>query len=123
MLEVFFCKSAICYYIIGLFSGYHQKIGRQMSYQNSNGNIYNLLFNISTVAGTIFIAYHSYKTQWWAFLGLLLLNILFYVIIDLLIAQLSIYPPVIRGKIAFLGKFLIIPLIVLMLFLEFSGGK
>lgn len=121
MIEILFSKAALCYYVLGVFTGYHQKIGKQIVDYEDRANVYTLLFNIATVAGFIFLAYYSYKTKWWAFIGLLILNIITYVVIDILITQTSRNPPDTKGNLAYIGRYIVPVLIILMLYFTYTA--
>jgi hypothetical protein len=120
MIEILFSKAALSYYALGLFTGYHQKIGKEIDQIQNRTNIYTLLFTVATFAGIAFLAYYSYKTKWWAFVGLIALNILTYVLIDVWVTQTTKNPTAIKGSIASLGRYLVPMLLVAMFYFTYS---
>lgn len=120
MIDILFSKAALCYYTLGIFTGYHQKLGKQIVKHEDRANIYTLLWNIATVAGIIFLVYYSYKTKWWAFIGLVILNIFAYVIVEFLVTKISMNPPYTKVRISKTGRYLVPILIFLILYFTYT---
>ena len=116
MIETLFTTSTMSYFILGVFAEYQRMLGKQITDNSGRSNIYNLYWNITTISGAVYLFYYSYQTKWWAFIGLIILNILTFVVIDVIVTQSSKHPGDNKSLIAFYGR-IISPILIVLMFL------
>lgn len=110
MVDILFSKSAILYYFIILLIEFTTRYG---IYETEiKGESHFLPFaDFCGLCAFSFLIYFSFTTVWWAFMGLIAINVLCYKILRLLL-KYSFYNKALKLSTHF--RFVLIPLIILM---------
>jgi hypothetical protein len=79
MLSILFTKSTISYYLLMFLCEHLTRYGIKESCNNGRSELLTFV-KLSSLCGVIFLIYYSYNTRWWAFVALLAMNVLIFVV-------------------------------------------
>ncbi|HEX8279438.1 MAG TPA: hypothetical protein VF540_12115 [Segetibacter sp.] len=88
MINILFSKYTCFYYVFILICEYATKYG----YRHLDSTGSKTILTVATFGsylGVAFLIYYSYKTYWWAFLGLLVMNIIIFRIVNTVLVNAS----------------------------------
>ncbi|HEX8461130.1 MAG TPA: hypothetical protein VF623_06855 [Segetibacter sp.] len=80
MLQILFSKYAIFFYLFVLNIEFLIKYCATISNERGKKKLLKLA-DIGSLFAGIFLVYYSYTTAWWAFIGLLMVNVFLYITI------------------------------------------
>lgn len=97
MTHILFTIPTAIYYVLTLFCEYLTRYGIYQSEENAN-KIYLSISKVLSFMILIFSVYYSIATVWWAFFGLLAMNVIIFVLFDNLIK------PLLKNKVRLFGR-------------------
>lgn len=115
MVHILFNKSTLFFYVLVLVSQYLTKAGL-VELARKNRTNYILIANIFNCIAVFYVFYYSYKTTWWAFIGLINVAIILISLLNYLIIKQTSLFNLQKSKVQFLLKVISVSLTFFMFF-------